>query len=38
VLIDAASLAELMIDHNVGVLTAGTYEIKKVDSDYFSED
>ena len=38
VLIDGETLAQLMIDHNVGVSTVGTYEIKKVDSDYFSED
>jgi restriction endonuclease Mrr len=31
-------MAQLMIDHNVGVSTVGTYEIKKVDSDYFSEE
>ena len=36
VLIDGETLAQLMIDHNVGVSTIGTYEIKKVDSDYFS--
>jgi restriction system protein len=38
VLIDGETLAQLMIDHNVGVSTIGTYEIKKVDSDYFSEE
>jgi len=38
VLIDGETLAQLMIDHNVGVSTAGIYEIKKVDSDYFSEE
>ena len=38
VLIDGETLAQLMIDHNVGVSTAATYEIKKVDSDYFSEE
>ena len=26
-----------MIDHNVGVSTVETYEIKRVDSDYFAE-
>ena len=31
------SLAQLMIDHNVGVSTTKTYEIKRVDSDYFAE-
>ena len=38
VLIDGATLAQLMIEHNVGVSTVNTYEIKKVDSDYFSEE
>jgi len=38
VLIDGETLAQLMIDHNVGVSTVGTYELKKVDSDYFSEE
>ena len=35
ILIDGARLASLMIDHNVGVTTVGTYEVKKIDSDYF---
>ena len=38
VLIDGETLAQLMLDHNVGVSTIGTYEVKKVDSDYFSEE
>lgn len=38
VLIDGETLAQLMIDHNVGVSTINTYEVKKVDSDYFSEE
>jgi restriction system protein len=38
VLIDGKTLAQLMIDNNVGVSTVGIYEIKKVDSDYFSEE
>jgi len=38
VLIDGETLAQLMIEHNVGVSTINTYEIKKVDSDYFAED
>ncbi len=37
VLIDGDFLAQLMIDHNVGVSTAALYEIKRIDSDYFSE-
>ena len=38
VLIDGETLAQLMIDHNVGVSTVNTYELKKVDSDYFAEE
>ena len=37
VLIDGNQLALLMIEHNVGVSIEKTYEIKRVDSDYFSE-
>lgn len=35
VLIDGKRLAELMIDYDVGVTTVSTYQIKRVDSDYF---
>jgi len=35
ILIDGARLVQLMVDYGVGVLTAGVYEVKKVDSDYF---
>jgi len=38
VLIDGQRLASLMIEHDVGVSRTGVYEIKRVDSDYFSED
>ena len=38
ILIDGKRLAQLMIDHNVGVSTMKIYEIKRVDSDYFIED
>ena len=38
VLIDGETLAQLMIEYNVGVSTVNTYEVKKVDSDYFSEE
>jgi restriction system protein len=38
VLVDGAQLAELMIDHNVGVTLAKRVEIKRIDSDYFAED
>jgi restriction system protein len=35
VLIDGTELAQLMIDHGIGVTPHQTYEIKKLDSDYF---
>jgi restriction system protein len=38
ILIDGSQLADLLIEHGVGVSTTATYEIKKIDSDYFSED
>jgi restriction system protein len=38
VLIDGNRLVELMIDYNLGVSIADTYEIKKIDSDFFSEE
>lgn len=38
ILINGEELAELMIDYNVGVSVATTYEIKRIDSDYFSEE
>lgn len=37
VLIDGPELTKLMIDHNVGVSAGRSYEIKKIDSDYFAE-
>lgn len=37
VLIDGQQLAQLMIDYDVGVATARTYTIKRVDSDYFMD-
>jgi restriction system protein len=37
VLIDGKRLASLMIDFEVGVATARTYAIKRIDSDYFDE-
>lgn len=36
VLIDGQELAQLMVDHNVGVTIDTSYELKKIDSDYFS--
>lgn len=38
ILIDGEYLAKLMVEHNVGVSTAGQYEVKKLDSDYFNEE
>lgn len=38
VLINGFSLARLMIENNVGVSIAATYEVKKVDSDYFVDE
>jgi restriction system protein len=38
VLIDGYELAQLMIEHDVGVTTAATYAIKKMDTDYFEEE
>jgi restriction system protein len=35
VLISGEMLAELMIDYNIGVADVASYEIKRVDSDYF---
>lgn len=37
VLIDGARLADLMIDHGVGVSIRVSYEIKRADEDYFSD-
>lgn len=37
ILIDGKRLAELMIEHNIGVSKAYSYEVKRVDSDYFEE-
>ena len=38
ILIDGHSLANYMIDFNLGVSTTATYRIKRVDSDYFVEE
>jgi len=38
ILIDGIMLTDLMIDNNVGVFCDVTYEIKKIDQDYFTED
>jgi restriction system protein len=38
VLIDGKQLAKLMIDYNVGVAAVSNYQLKKIDSDFFSEE
>jgi restriction system protein len=38
VLIDGEQLAEYMVDFGLGVNTRAVYEVKRVDSDYFSEE
>lgn len=38
ILIDGETLAKLMIENDVGMYRAQTYHIKKIDSDYFTED
>ena len=37
VLIDGDELAQLMIDHGIGVTLEVRYDVKKVDADYFTE-
>lgn len=37
ILIDGKQLAQMMLDHNVGVSTEAIYELKRIDSDYFAE-
>jgi hypothetical protein len=32
-----AKLADLMIEHDVGVSKVGSYEVKKIDLDFFTE-
>ena len=38
ILLDGIQLAELLIEHNVGVSNLQTYEVKKIDNDYFEEE
>ena len=38
VLIDGDQLTDLMIDYNLAVSTVNTFEIKKIDNDYFGEE
>jgi len=37
VLIDGIQLANFMIDYGLGVSTYSTFELKRVDNDYFEE-
>ena len=37
-LIDGQTLAKYMIDFDIGVSKVSTYEVKRIDSDYFIED
>jgi len=37
VLVAGDQLAQLMIDHDIGVAPVATYVVKKADSDYFEE-
>ena len=37
VLIDGGRLADLMIEHNLGVTTTKTYELKEVSNDFFDD-
>jgi restriction system protein len=38
ILIDGMRLAKLMFDNGIGVTTASTYEVRRIDSDYFADD
>ncbi|MBZ5704447.1 MAG: restriction endonuclease [Acidobacteriia bacterium] len=38
ILIDGNELADLLIEHGVGVSTVASYEIKKIDTDYFADE
>lgn len=38
ILVSGNQLARLMIEHNVGVSTIASYELKKIDSDYFADE
>jgi restriction system protein len=38
VLIDGARLAELLIDHNIGVAVSRSFVVKRIDMDYFLDD
>jgi restriction system protein len=36
ILIDGVRLTKLMFDHGIGVTTASSYQLKRIDSDYFT--
>lgn len=38
ILIDGENLSQLMIDYNVGVNPVASYELKRIDTDYFAEE
>lgn len=38
ILVDGNELVKLMVDHNVGVSPVRSYELKRIDSDYFDDD
>ena len=38
VLIDGETLSELMIDFDIGVSTIASFDLKRIDTDYFAED
>ncbi|MFM9879990.1 MAG: restriction endonuclease [Burkholderiaceae bacterium] len=38
VLIDGQRLADLMIEHDLGVSVAATYQLKRIDSDFFADE
>jgi restriction system protein len=37
ILVDGRQLAELMVEHNVGVTVQQTFELKSINLDYFVE-
>jgi restriction system protein len=37
ILVDGRRLADLMIEHGIGVAEEHAYAVKKIDSDYFDE-
>jgi len=37
ILVNGEVLADLMVEHNIGVTTTATYELKRIDSDFFED-